>query len=549
MRTSGGSNRSYSYKRLAQAIKYSAAATQYRYYDDATSPIYMGLYSTTTQRLGSRLPCLLHLVSQHRPIYLMRAALPDIPAGDQLLLKYKPLQTEKLKLSREVELWRRVDHAPFDIYHDEKIGKVTLQEALEEHIRPGICLARKNGLPKNIEGFYEMPIASDPFVLVSFRTMDVEILLTSKWVKNHKKAGANRICIETCETTDNFKAAMALAFHDVKYKRRTEWHISLSGRAKDYSLEEFYTAVQNSPHLWPEIMRAAMPEGTKTIIRPQTDGTKYTWATASQNEPETYDEQLHVNKRIQMARRAKQSEVDAARALRYQKWKRLIGKEHFLTMKNDVFKKAYSQGVPRDSWDDLLLNRLIRSHSVTNHNAALRRFLFRNDATAMAAEMSLEVRGLIPSKVAYPMLASQKPGALERDVKKKMADENTSIAWRRIRQGRKERRRSRKSVQAIRQRRLRRIQIGAINNKNREAQSDLQPSTSYGDGTSKAPDPDLLTIKHVRWEAREKARQGSIKLVESLMTKRREDQNRAFRRSKTIDALLQSGKRMRRGKI
>ncbi|MCJ1305755.1 hypothetical protein MMC08_008571 [Hypocenomyce scalaris] len=161
------------------------------------------------------------------------------------------------KTTCEIELWSENPPA--------KIGQMTLDEALEKYIKPGVLLIRKNDFVKGME-----PRSPDQYVLVQLNTgkltVDIEIALNGR--------GAKQIFLHTWANRDYCKRLLERAYHMLVKGLPVEIHVGEKSKGS-INFSSDTRLFNDLVHLRPEVIQRAMPERSGIIIDPQTTKKTY----------------------------------------------------------------------------------------------------------------------------------------------------------------------------------------------------------------------------------------------------------------------------------
>ena len=186
----------------------------------------------------------------------MYSAMTKVPLTNHEVKKYCPFRYST-RTTCEIELWSENPTA--------KIGQMTLDEALEKYIKPGVLLVRKNDFVKGME-----PRSPDQYVLVQLNTVkltvDVEIALNGRRAK--------QIFLHAWANRDYCKRLLERAYHMLLKGLPVEIHVGekTKGGINFRSDTRLYNDLV---HLRPEVIQRAMPERSGIIIDPQTTKKTY----------------------------------------------------------------------------------------------------------------------------------------------------------------------------------------------------------------------------------------------------------------------------------
>jgi hypothetical protein len=155
-------------------------------------------------------------------------------------------------------LWKR---GPPTSKNPEKIGEMTLQEALDYHVYPGLCLVPRK---EKLEGQDSMAMPQYDLKSIYSEFEKFEYVSRSK-ILNIRDLRSRR------QVTDRLKKAHSM----LKQEERFEIHIR---RPAGVGKEEFFKIYRQSYHLRPDVFLKAMPENSQLLIEPQANDEDVCWA-------------------------------------------------------------------------------------------------------------------------------------------------------------------------------------------------------------------------------------------------------------------------------
>ena len=138
---------------------------------------------------------------------------------------------------------------------------MTLQEALDYHIYPGLCLVPRK---ETVEGQDSMAMQQYDLKSICSEFEKFEYVSRSK-VLNIRDLRSRR------QVTDRLKKAHSM----LKQEERFEIHIR---RPAGVGKEEFFKIYRQSYHLRPDVLLKAMPENSQLLIEPQANDEDVCWA-------------------------------------------------------------------------------------------------------------------------------------------------------------------------------------------------------------------------------------------------------------------------------
>ena len=202
------------------------------------------------------------VIQQCRAFNLMYAASTKRHLGNHKSLNYVRFKYSENRAC-ELELWTQNP--------DAKIGRMTLDEALEEYIKPGVLLLRKN---EPVEG--ETPQAPEQYVLVNMNTNTTPKDLATKLKGHSKGRGAKQLFLQTWADMSYCERKLSWAYHMLQSRLRVEIHVGERQKG-DKDFRSGSRLFEDLVHLRPEVIQRAMPEGSGIIIDPQTNYQEYCW--------------------------------------------------------------------------------------------------------------------------------------------------------------------------------------------------------------------------------------------------------------------------------
>lgn len=149
---------------------------------------------------------------------------------------------------------------------------MTLDEALEKHIKPGVILLRKREWVKG-----EEPRSPEQYVLVKLSTEITPPNITTKRGGQSKARGAKQMFLHTWADAKYCKHKLEVAYHMLQADFRVEFHVG-EKRLGDKDFRSDRRLFQDLVHLRPEVIQKAMPASSGIVIEPQTDYREYCWA-------------------------------------------------------------------------------------------------------------------------------------------------------------------------------------------------------------------------------------------------------------------------------
>lgn len=237
-------------------------------------------------------------IQQCRSFNLYYSATTKTALGNHKNIPFVPFQYSR-KTPFEIELW--------DFKSSSKIGNMSLTEALDQHIKPGVILLRKR---KWVKG--EAPRSPEQYVLVKLKTETAPPNVASKHSGQSKARGAKQMFLHTWADMEYCKHKLEAAYHMLKANFRVEFHVG-ERRLGDKDFRSVGRLFQDLVHLRPEVIQKAMPENTGIIIDPQTDYREYCWvvgppikAKGRVTEPKNITMQFHRSRRLQQIRQEQQ---------------------------------------------------------------------------------------------------------------------------------------------------------------------------------------------------------------------------------------------------
>jgi hypothetical protein len=151
----------------------------------------------------------------------------------------------------------------------ELIGSnIDLQTVIQKHIRPGIFLTRLRD-PK--------PEAENPSPIRQYMLSRINVEKVPSIANSRKGRVSSEVHISPGEdgNLDYFSHCMYLAWHKLNSRRLVEFHIHQKEKLPNE--KAFRKLVEENLHLWPDVIGKAMPEGSGTVVDPQTNFIKMCW--------------------------------------------------------------------------------------------------------------------------------------------------------------------------------------------------------------------------------------------------------------------------------
>lgn len=218
--------------------------------------------------------------------------------GNHKNIAYVPFHYST-KTPCEIELW--------DFKSSRKIGKMTLDEALDKHIKPGVILLRKRGWVKG-----EEPRSPEQYVLAKLSTEVTPPNISTKRGGHSKARGVNQFYLHTWADADYLKHKLEVAYHKLKTDFRVEFHVG-EKRLGDKDFRSDGRLFQDLVHLRPEVIQKAMPESSAIVLAPQTDYREYCWVVEGYRkqkggvlaEPPNVTKRFYRNREVQVHLRTK----------------------------------------------------------------------------------------------------------------------------------------------------------------------------------------------------------------------------------------------------
>jgi hypothetical protein len=181
---------------------------------------------------------------------------------------------------------------------------IDLQTVIQKHIRPGIFLTRLRVLKAEDEN----PSPNRQYMLSRINLQKVPSTARATMPKYRKRPSAEfHITPGEDGNLDRFSHDMYLAWHKLKSRqpRLVEFHIHRKGNKPNK--EAFRKLLEENLHLWPDVIGKAMPEGSGTVVDPQTNFIKICWVIGPPKEmengdlipPENMSIKLYVRQRVQ----------------------------------------------------------------------------------------------------------------------------------------------------------------------------------------------------------------------------------------------------------
>ena len=163
---------------------------------------------------------------------------------------------------------------------DRNLGHHMLENIIEKHqLRDGIFLSRKYSMLKpgyELPSFGYAPLR--PYSLVKMKTKGIKLKdIVTEYVEG-SEPGEVQINVYMDADTDTLSSNIHLAYAYLKSNWIVKWCVILTEPWRGEETK-FWTAFENIPHLWPNVLIKAMPYGTNFLLKPHFDGkTKYFWA-------------------------------------------------------------------------------------------------------------------------------------------------------------------------------------------------------------------------------------------------------------------------------
>lgn len=260
----------------------------------------MRTYITTLQILRdiyltssiSRTPA----IQQCRAFNLMYSASTKTHLGNHKNIDYVPFKYST-KTACEIELWNDKPSA--------KIGQMTLHEALEKYIRPGVILLRKNESVKGVA-----PQSPEQYVLVNLKTDTLPNNLATTLEGHSYGRGAKQFYLHTWADMGYCRHLLERAYQSLKARLCVEFHVC-EKRTGDIDFQSDSRLFGDLVHLRPEVIQRAMPEKSGIIIVPQTNYREYCWVVGpprkgpggAVQKPDSVTAKFYKNRRIQVKRK------------------------------------------------------------------------------------------------------------------------------------------------------------------------------------------------------------------------------------------------------
>lgn len=204
-------------------------------------------------------------IQQCRAFNLMYSAKTKHHLSNQKALDYVPFKYFT-KTACELELWSYKPHR--------KIGRMTLDEALEKHIKPGVILVRKNDpVEKEVP---QVPRHPEQYVLMKINTKLHPSNLSKQNKGRAAAVGAKQAFLHTWADMGYIKHKLYQAYHMLRVGHCVEFHVCGKKRGhKEFQSDS--RLFQDLAHLRPEVIKRAMPENSGILINPQTNYREFCW--------------------------------------------------------------------------------------------------------------------------------------------------------------------------------------------------------------------------------------------------------------------------------
>ncbi|KAI4131726.1 MAG: hypothetical protein LQ347_002863 [Umbilicaria vellea] len=192
---------------------------------------------------------------------------------------------------------------------------MTLDEALDQHIKPGVILLRKREWVKG-----EALRSPEQYVLANLKTTDVPPNFSKRHSGQSRARGAKQIFLHTWADIGYCKHKLETAYFMLKSNFRVEFHVG-EKKGGDRDFRSSVRLSHDLVHLRPEVIQKAMPENSGIIISPQTDFREYCWVVAGPRnkdgritKPPMITQKFYKSQKLQVELQKKRELIDQRKA-------------------------------------------------------------------------------------------------------------------------------------------------------------------------------------------------------------------------------------------
>ncbi|KAI4944277.1 hypothetical protein J4E91_008834 [Alternaria rosae] len=232
--------------------------------------------------------CPAQRLEQRRALNLYKTAKAKTVLGQHKVLNFTPWEVEKIvpleKVEHRVKLWKTDKKSKRLSVIAESIS---FQELLEKHVEPGKMLYCLNEIKKGMAKKYiDEPELQIPGELHDFALHTAHTYKAPKTAQQKGKqiGGLKNIIFNESSPVEFFRMCIDRAYQFIEGGHAVEFRLRLQGktllkeeRIKPAGPERWTWMQSHFPHLRPDTIMKSMPEGTRYMINPVSDGRLVQW--------------------------------------------------------------------------------------------------------------------------------------------------------------------------------------------------------------------------------------------------------------------------------